>query len=210
MPRERGAADAELPETTYPDIVVDNSSFVERLDWARVFDHSGPVHIDIGCGKGRFLMARAAAQPEVNYLGVDRMQMRFTKLAGKIGEQALTNAKLLRMEAGYAMEHMLPEASIACFFILFPDPWPKQKHHRRRLVQASFVTVLHSKLAPGGIIQFASDHKDYYDRVKLLLADDQRFEEVEAMVPTAAERTDFERYYVSIEKPIGRCAYRKR
>jgi tRNA (guanine-N7-)-methyltransferase len=209
MPRERGAADAPLPEVTHPQIVLDNTDLLTPLDLTAQFGPR-PIHVDVGCGKGRFLMARAVGQPECGFLGIDRMQMRFTKLAGKIQTAGLSRTKLLRMEAGYAVEHLLRDASIACFYILFPDPWPKHKHHRRRLVQPSFITVVHSKLQRGGIIQFASDHQPYYAQVQELLADDTRFEEVEAMVPTAEERTDFERYYVSIDKPIGRCAYRKR
>ena len=208
MPRERGADTAPMPEGTYPEIVLDNTDAMTPLDLVSL-NGDVPMHVDIGCGKGRFLLARASAHPQTGFLGIDRMQVRFTKLAGKIADAELSRTKLLRMEAAYAVEHLLPHASIACFYILFPDPWPKHKHHRRRLVQAPFITVLHSKLQSGGIIQFASDHQPYYEQVKGLLEADPRFEAVEPMIPTEPERTDFERYYVSIDKPIGRCAYRK-
>lgn len=104
---------------------------------------------------------------------------------------------------------MLPDHSTSIFFIFFPDPWPKKRHHKRRLVNPEFLDLLHRKLEAEGIIHFATDHQDYADAVEKCFAADTRFTPITAFDPTEAERTDFELIFTNQNKPIRRLSIQK-
>ena len=168
-----------------------------------------PLEVDVGCGKGRFLLARARARPTTNFLGIDRMLRRIRKLDRKIARLHLTNVRLLRMEAYYALTYLMPENAVDTFYIFFPDPWPKKRHAEHRLFNPKFMDALHRTLKRGGCMHFATDHWPYFEAVKRLFRDDSRFAEIEPFVPSDEERTDFERWYIE-HGPIGRLSVIKR
>lgn len=172
-----------------------------------LFDPALPLEVDCGCGKGRFLLARAAAHPEMQFLGIDRMLVRIRKLDGKIQRAGLTNVRLLRMEAFYSLQHLLPPHRLRTVYVFFPDPWPKRRHHRRRLFGPAFLDVLWSRLEPGGRVQVATDHLDYFAEIRTCLSADARFREVPHLVRDEAEQTDFERIFRGQGLPIGACAF---
>ncbi|HMO05916.1 MAG TPA: tRNA (guanosine(46)-N7)-methyltransferase TrmB [Kiritimatiellia bacterium] len=180
--------------------------WLNPVDLVAVFGRPGPVHVDLGCGKGRFLMARAAAFPGVNFLGIDRMLRRIRKNDNKARRLGLANIRLMRIEGYYAVSYLLPPAAIDTYFILFPDPWPKKKHHDHRLFNPRFVDALHRTLKPGGVVHLATDHWPYFEEIAAILRADARFTETEPFVPTPEERTDFELWYID-KKPIGRCSF---
>ena len=175
---------------------------------ATMFGNGHPIELDLGCGKGRFLLARAAAHPDINFLGVDRMLRRIRKVDNKARRLGLTNIRLLRMEGYYATTYLLPPATIRTGYIFFPDPWPKTRHHEHRLFNPRFMDALHRILVPGGAVHFATDHQPYFAAVCALITADPRFETIPAFVPGPEEQTDFERYYVG-RTPIGRFSFRK-
>ncbi len=175
-------------------------------DW---FAHPGRrLEIDLGCGKGRFLFAHAAKNPETNILGVDRMLRRIRKVDNRARRLDLDNVRLMRVEAYYAVAHLLPPASVDAYHIFFPDPWPKARHEGHRLFNKLFLDALHRTLSPGGIANVATDHQPYFEQLSGIFAGDARFASVEPFVPTEDEQTDFERYYIA-SKPIGRLSVRK-
>ncbi len=173
------------------------------------FENDNPLEVDIGAGKGRFLLARSLAHPELNFFGIERQNGRLYRMAKKIRRHGLTNVKLARVEAAAGIELMLEAESVSAFYILFPDPWPKKRHHRRRLMNPGFMDLMHTRLCPGGIIHFASDHISYADVIKDLFAADKRFEATEPFRPTEAEQTDFEILFASQGKPTSRLSVRK-
>ncbi len=179
--------------------------WTQPLPLAELFGNARPIELDLGCGKGRFLLARAAAHRDVNFLGVDRMLRRVRKVDNKARRLDLDNIRVLRMEGYYATTYLLPPASIQTCYIFFPDPWPKARHHEHRLFNERFMDALHRALVPGGVLHFATDHLPYFAEVRALLLADPRFEPVEPFVPTPDEQTDFERYYVG-RTEIGRCS----
>lgn len=174
-----------------------------------VFANNNPVEVDVGAGKGRFLLARALEHPEINIFGIERQNGRLYRMAKKINRHGLTNAKLARVEAAAGIKQMLAPESVSTFYILFPDPWPKKRHHRRRLMNAEFMDLLHSKLCQNGIVHFASDHLQYAEAVGELFMADTRFEKIEPFMPSEAERTDFEIIYRDKSNPISRHSIRK-
>lgn len=183
-------------------------NWLEPFRIGHLFPGAAPLEVDVGCGKGRFLLARAAAYPDVNFLGIDRMLRRIRKIDKKAVRRGLRNIRLLRMDACYAVTYLIPAASVRAYYIFFPDPWPKRKHHHNRLFDRQFMDSLVRTLIPGGAIHFATDHLPYFDEVRDLLMADGRFEPIETFVPREEEKTDFELLFIE-HKPIGRCSFRK-
>ena len=166
------------------------------------------LEIDLGCGKGRFLLARAAKAPETNFLGIDRMLRRIRKVDNRARRLDLGNIRLMRLEAYYAVAHLLPAGAVDAYYIFFPDPWPKAKHEGHRLFNARFLDALHRTLAPGGVAHVATDHLPYFEQLSEVFAGDARFAPIAPYVPPEDEQTDFERYYIA-SKPIGRLSVRR-
>jgi tRNA (guanine-N7-)-methyltransferase len=177
------------------------------LPFDALFDPARPLEVDCGCGKGRFLLARATAHPEVQFLGIDRMLVRIRKLDKKVARAGLANVRLLRLEAFYSLQHLLPPHRARTVYLYFPDPWPKRRHHRRRLFSPEFLDVLWSRLEPGGTVQVATDHLDYFAAIRKALLADSRFREVPHLVRGPDEQTDFELIFRGQGLPIGECAF---
>lgn len=195
----------ELPPR--PSVVIRPASVDAPLPVDAMFDPAKPLEVDCGCGKGRFLLARATAHPEVQFLGIDRMLVRIRKLDKKVVRAGLANVRLLRLEAFYSLQHLLPPHRIRTVYLYFPDPWPKRRHHRRRLFSPEFLDVLWSRLEPGGTVQVATDHLDYFAAIRKALQADSRFREVPHLVRGPDEQTDFELIFRGQGLPIGECAF---
>jgi tRNA (guanine-N7-)-methyltransferase len=121
------------------------------------------LEIDLGCGDGSFLVELAAAYPERDFIGVERLLGRCKKVAKKIRRAGAANARILRLDSKYVVEWLLPEASVSRIHLLCPDPWPKFKHRRRRLVQIPFLEAVKAALRPGGEFLFMTDHEGYFE-----------------------------------------------
>lgn len=124
-----------------------------------------PLEIDLGCGDGTFLVEMARHYPERNFLGVERLLGRVRGVCRNIRRLGLTNAKVLRLESGYTLEWLLEKESVSRLHLLCPDPWPKARHHKRRLVQQGFLQCLHGVLAADGEFLFKTDHPGYFEWV---------------------------------------------
>jgi len=139
-------------------------SYVARLDFPKIFGRDAPLHIDLGCGEGAFLFALAQRHPEKNFLGIERLLGRIRSSARKAA--SLNNVRLLQMESSYAVRYLLPAGSVETFYLLFPDPWPKRRHHRRRIVTPDFLGYVHTALKVNGGIYIATDHLDYFRKIE--------------------------------------------
>ena len=193
-------------DDSYPHIV-SPSSWTEVLDPAALFPEPRPLAVDIGCGKGRYIVAEAARRPHMNFLGIDRLLARLRKASRKAAAAGLTNVRFLRIEASYALEYLLPEHSVAEFTIFFPDPWPKRRHHRRRLLSTRVRDLLDRALQPGGAVHFATDHEDYFNDVTAGFRSDKRFQSIPARQPRAESLTTFETLFRSQGATINRASY---
>jgi len=186
-------------------------SWTDELPLEEIYGRSGPLEVDVGCGKGRFLAVRAETEPDTLFMGIDRLLRRLRKVDRKLLRRGVTNTRLLRIEASYAVTRLLPDASVSVFYIFFPDPWPKKRHHRRRLFTPSFVDSLHRTLSPGGHIHAATDHVPYFDVILEIFSADSRFQPVPPYEPaTEEERTEFETIFVGQGLDIGRCSFEKK
>lgn len=127
-----------------------------------LFGHRSPLEVEIGSGRGRFLLHRAAKHPDRNFLGID-YRWRFLREGVERAERrSLTNLLFFKAEAEEVVPHLVPEESIEVFHIYFPDPWHKRKHRKRRLLTPAFFKLLHRRLKPGGMLELATDNFDYF------------------------------------------------
>jgi tRNA (guanine-N7-)-methyltransferase len=192
---------------TQPSIVIPVTSLTTPLPFDTLFAPSRPLEIEIGCGKGRFLTARAAKNPETQYLGIERMLSRVRKLDKKACRLKLDNVRVLRLEAFYTFYYLLPPHRVRAVYVFFPDPWPKRHHHNRRLFSPLFLDALWVRLEVGGAVQVATDHLDYFEDIRKVLRADPRFKEIPAMERGEDEQTEFEHIFRSQGLPIGQCAF---
>ncbi len=138
---------------------------LSAINFQNLFGNTNPVEIEIGCGKGKFLVTRAAENPSINFLGLDRV-MKWMKIGLKKSENRhLTNLFFLQAESREYLDRV-PDQSVKLFHIYFPDPWPKRRHRKRRLVTADFLSQLEKKLEPQGAVELATDDADYFEQMK--------------------------------------------
>ncbi len=136
-----------------------------KLDFQEIFGNSNPVIIEIGFGMGYTTEQIALEHPDVNYLGIEVFLYGFSKLLAHTAEKNIKNLRLMRFDAKEVLEDMVKENSIDGFHIFFPDPWPKKRHHKKRLIQEEFAALLCSRLKKGGYIYCATDWQEYADRM---------------------------------------------
>jgi len=120
------------------------------------------LEVDLGCGKGRFLTGLAEQNPSMRFVGVERQADRVLKCRKKIRRMELQNAEVLCGECMEAVTELFPPESVDCFYVLFPDPWPKRRHHRRRLITAKFAETVRTRLKAGGILRLMTDDEPYF------------------------------------------------
>jgi tRNA (guanine-N7-)-methyltransferase len=145
---------------------------LDDLDITTVFElfpDSRPFEMEIGSGKGRFLLERAAKHPERNFLGID-YAWRFLKEGHqRVEKRGLGNLRFYKAEAGDVVRRLVPDGSVEVFHIYFPDPWPKRAHRKRRLLTADFFKLVHRRLKTGGLLELATDNFDYLIAFKAAL-----------------------------------------
>ena len=140
------------------------------LDFEQVFGRRAPVVLEIGFGMGDATARIAAAQPDTGFLGVEVHEAGVGALLRRIGELGLANVRIVRHDAVEVLRHMVAPGALAGVHLFFPDPWPKKRHHKRRLVQPPFVRLLAERLAPGGYVHFATDWQPYAEQMLQVLA----------------------------------------
>ena len=197
-----------------PSPLVTLKSLVDPLDLEKTFGRQASLHVDLGCGDGSFICALAQRMPEKNFLGIERLLGRIrsaTRKAANIG-----NLRLLRMESAYAVRYLLPAGSAEKFYLLFPDPWPKRRHWRHRIVTEDFLGAISQALVGNGTFRIATDDRDYFERIKETARASLHFAVVEpadALLATSVgvdlPLTKFERTFRAQDVPIHWLELRK-
>ena len=158
------------------------------LNPAAAFGRDAPLVLEIGFGMGQSLAAQAAANPGINYLGVEVHRPGVGRLLRLIEEQSLPNIRIYCGDAVAVLEARIPDAALAGAQIFFPDPWPKKRHRKRRLVQPPFLSLLARKLRPGAFLHLATDWQDYADQMQDLLSAHPAFRPFPPSSPTPPAR----------------------
>ena len=146
------------------------------LDFAKVFGREAPTILEIGFGMGETTEKIALARPDENFLGVEVFNAGVGAMLKRIDESGLTNMRIIQHDAVEVLQHMIPAESLAGVHIYFPDPWPKKRHHKRRLIQPPFVHLLAQRVKPGGYIHLATDWENYAEQMLEVLSNEPLLE----------------------------------
>ena len=183
-------------------------SIVERLPLETMFPSAQPLEVELGSGDGSFLAKYAGLHHERNFIGVERLLGRIRKIDRKGQRANLTNLRLLRLEASYVLEFLLPKHAVDVIHVYFPDPWPKRKHRKNRLVNIRFTDLTREALKPNGVIYLRTDDADYFAQMLEVFTASPHFEKNETPEELSAQITDFERGFLARSVQTRRSAYR--
>jgi tRNA (guanine-N7-)-methyltransferase len=185
----------------------------ERLDARQVFGRVAPLVLEIGSGMGETTAAIAAADPATDFIAIEVHGPGVGSLLRRIEAGDLANLRVIRHDAVEVLEHMIADASLAGIHLFFPDPWPKKRHHKRRLVQPAFAALAARKLAPGGTLHAATDWQDYAEQMLAVLSAEPLLENTAAgFAPRPALRplTKFEARGVKLGHEVRDLVLRRR
>jgi tRNA (guanine-N7-)-methyltransferase len=169
-----------------------------EIDLARVFSREAPVALEIGFGNGESLATMAEAHPQINYIGIEVHRPGVGSLLLRLEQRAISNVRVISQDASEVLRKNVPDASLAAVYLFFPDPWPKKRHHKRRLVQPEFVQQVRAKLKTGGEFHMATDWQDYAKHMMAVMSDADGFVNVAgdgrySTKPAYRPETKFER-----------------
>jgi tRNA (guanine-N7-)-methyltransferase len=175
-----------------------------------LFGRECPLEVEIGVGKGRFLLEWAKANPELGLLGVERISKYLAMTGQRARRAGLSNLRLVHTTAEDLLFRCLAPASVSGFHVYFPDPWPKKRHHKRRFFRPDNVSRLAAVLRPGGLLRVKTDHPVYAELIAALLAAEARFERADPGEAFAGiPETHFEIKYSRVGRSFHRFAARR-
>jgi len=185
-------------------------NILERLDIEKLFPKAQPVEVELGAGDGSFLVQYAERHPDRNFVGLERLLGRLRKIDRKSRRAGLVNVLLIRLEAAYFLEFLLPPVSIDALHIYFPDPWPKRKHRKNRLIDARFTGLAAAALKPAGLVYLRTDDMDYFQQMTEVFSTASQFCLTETPAELSEVMTDFERNFHARGISTLRAAYQLR
>ena len=199
----------------YPSVSLDVEDLDCKIDFVRIFGRTGPVHIEIGSGKGTFLVNQAKAQPDDNFLGIEWARKYYRYSVDRVGRWGLQNVRIIRTDAAVFIADFIADSSVDCYHIYFPDPWPKKRHHKRRFICPANLEQLLRCLKSSGQLKIATDHADYFEVIQEVINNMKQRLEKTQFLPTAGADTgewvgtNFERKYIKDQRSIYTLAVRK-
>lgn len=167
-------------------------SILERIDLRQVFPRAQPLEVELGSGDGSFLVEYASRHPDRNLLGIERLLGRARKLDRKSRRAGLANLSVIRIESSYFLEFLLPKNCAEAIHVYFPDPWPKRRHWRHRLINARFPLLASEALKPGGCVFLRTDNPEYFQQMRDVFSSSPLFEVIGTPLELAQITTDFE------------------
>ena len=178
--------------------------------WSEVFGRPSPVEVDLGAGDGVYAEARAKRESDRNFVAVERLLGRATKIAKKAIRNQLTNLKVLRLESAYFIKNLCAESSLDAITVRYPDPWPKRRHHENRLLQKEFFEDAARAVISGGLIKLTTDDREYFEWAQ------KEAEKCSVWVPDLSwtgvdePTSEFEELFAKEGREVYRKAWRKR
>jgi tRNA (guanine-N7-)-methyltransferase len=185
---------------------LDVEKLAKPIDWRETFGNDHPVELEIGMGKGTFITDQAKARPETNFFGIEWARWFWRYASDRLRRNNCTNARTVRAEAAFFLTEYVPTESISVLHVYFPDPWPKARHHKRRLVQDKFMPQVQRILKPGGRLHIVTDHQEYFEQIQDVVKR-SNLEIIEYNRPGSAAEgefvgTNFERKYRRDGRPF--------
>ncbi len=190
-------------------------SELEGLDFARLFGDDRPVELEIGTGKASFLLRRARAHPEINFLGIEWANEFYRFAVDRMQRWQVPNVRMLRIDADHFIRVLCPRASLTALHIFHPDPWPKRRHDKRRLIKQPFVDAAVQCLVPGGHWAIQTDYLDYFEQIRDVLLSHPElyevpFDDPQFGVEAARVATNYEIKYLREGRRIYQIAVKRR
>lgn len=184
-----------------------------RIDPSQVFERNAPIVLEIGFGMGESTAQIAQARPDLDFIGVEVHTPGVGSLLKQIEERGLSNVRVIQHDAVEVLQHMIGENTLAGVHIFFPDPWPKLRHHKRRLIQPDFVRLIASRLQPGGYLHAATDWQAYAEHILTILSQEPLLENTAdeyAARPDYRPLTKFEQRGLKLGHGVWDIVFRKR
>jgi tRNA (guanine-N7-)-methyltransferase len=172
-----------------------------RLDLGKLFGNDHPTVLEIGSGKGRFLISSAIEQPEVNFIGVEKSLHYHRVIDERVRKRHLTNVRLINHDAFLVVRDMLADASLREIHIYFPDPWPRKREQKRRIIRPEVLEQFRRVLVEGGSGIYVTDHREYFEAAAPLIEAAFRSER-RIPQPEDLPRTNYEAKYREEGRPI--------
>lgn len=194
-------------------IGLDVDQLPRPIDWRALFGNDHPVEMEIGMGKGTFITDQARARPDTNFFGIEWARWYWRYASDRLRRNNCLNARTVRAEAGFFVRELVPDASLSVLHIYFPDPWPKKRHHKRRLIQEPFLQQVERVLVPGGRLQVVTDHQEYFEQIEPVVKN-SKLTIIDYNRPGSAGEgefvgTNFERKYRREGRPFYAIAARR-
>jgi tRNA (guanine-N7-)-methyltransferase len=181
---------------------------VVRLDFASIFGNDHPVALEVGSGKGRFLVASASARPEVNFVGIEKSLHYYRVIRTRLQRHALPNARIVNYDAFEVVRRMVPDASLSEVHIYFPDPWPRPRERKRRMIRDEVMTELVRVMRPEAKGIYVTDHQEYFEKAIEVLRG--FFDAEVADAYASPPRTNYEAKYREAGRPIYEARFTRR
>lgn len=180
----------------------------QPLELAELFGRNAPTELEIGAGRGDFLIEYGQAHPELNLIGIERSLVILRRAINKVQRADLENIVLINAEIRYLLENYFQPSSLRAIHVYFPDPWPKKRHAKRRLFTSDIIDLFVRALTPEGYLHLRTDVDWYFDVTKQLVAADGRFLPLDPPPDITSFLTGFERRFIADGKPLYRISYR--
>jgi tRNA (guanine-N7-)-methyltransferase len=188
-------------------LVIELRSIIEPFKLAEIFPRPQPLEVELGCGDASFLVECARRNPAKNFIGVERLLGRIQKLDRKGRQLGLANLRGVRIESAYLLQYLLPPQSASALHVYFPDPWPKKRHRKNRLINEHFPALARTALAPGGVVFLRTDDADYFEQMNEVFGAADFFGKIPSPPELTEIVTDFERGFNAQGIPTLRSAY---
>lgn len=172
------------------------------IDWSREFKQDAKLHLEVGFGDGRYTAFRAQQEPQNNFVALEISGSSLYRALKRMKNAQLRNVKLVKVAANFAVKNFFTEDSLSSIVVNFPDPWPKERHEKNRLLQDSFFRLAASRIKPGGEIRLATDHKKYLDFARAQSQLSGLFELLDKEVPAAVFETKYALKWKKEGKPL--------
>ena len=202
--------------TEVQNVVLEPDRYEKNADFDQIFGRSAPLHIEIGSGKGTFLVSQAGAFPEINFLGMEWASRYYRYAVDRFERWSLGNVRMMRTDAAWYIAEHVADACVDQYHLYFPDPWHKKRHNKRRLICDENMEQFLRTMKAGAVINIATDHQDYHEWMKDVFS---RFEDRLEYIPfirAAGAKdgemvgTNFERKYIVQGRSVYTIAVKKK